>query len=143
MSQIASKERLAERLRAVQVLAERGSPGEREAAQNVLSTLMKKYSITEADLQEERTETAWFRYKEELDEKLLNQIVFMVMGDCVTYTRKGRDSNRKHKVVGVDCTAAQRLEIEIAYEFYKRALLEEQKNVLPGICSEKRIVPAP
>jgi hypothetical protein len=138
-----NKDRLTERLRAVRVLAERGSPGEREAAQTILSSLMKKYAITEADIQEERTEIAWFRYKEELEEKLLNQIIYMVMGDCGTYSRKGRDSNRKHKVSGVECTAAQRLEIEIAFDFYKRAMKEEQNTFYRAFVQKNELFPPP
>jgi hypothetical protein len=138
---MAVSDRLLDKMRSVKTLAERGSSGEREAAQEILVRLMKKYSISEADLLEEQTETFWFRYKDDLELKLLHQIFYMVMGDCPIYTRQGRNTNRKHKVFGVDCTAAQRLEIEIALEFYKRAMKEDLNTFYLAFIQKNNLFP--
>lgn len=107
-------------------LAERGVSGERESAQRMLEKYMEKYGITEDDIREKMIKIHWFRYKDYSELRLISQIIYMVMGDCETYSRL-RKANRKHKVLGVYCTAAEKLEIELNFEFYNRAMQEELK----------------
>lgn len=73
-AKMSGKEDLLERIRAVKALADRGERGEKENAQALLEKLMQKYSVTEADLEVERIETAWFSYHEELERRILNQV---------------------------------------------------------------------
>ena len=70
----------AELLKKIKALADRGVDGERESAQTLLTRLMEQYGISETDLEEERRETAWFRYSQETERRLLNQIIYMVTG---------------------------------------------------------------
>lgn len=70
----------AELLKKIKALADRGVDGERESAQTLLARLMEQYGISETDLEEERRETAWFRYSQETERRLLNQIIYMVTG---------------------------------------------------------------
>lgn len=91
----------AELLKKIKALADRGVDGERESAQTLLARLMEQYGISETDLEEERRETAWFRYSQETERRLLNQIIYMVTGrsgfGCV-----GSYSGRKRKETGVN-----------------------------------------
>ena len=86
----------AELLKKIKALADRGVDGERESAQTLLARLMEQYGISETDLEEERRETAWFRYSQGTERRLLNQIIYMVTGrsgfGCV-----GSYSGRKRK----------------------------------------------
>lgn len=120
------KEKMSEKLKGLKALAERGVAGEKESAQKMLDKLMEKYGITERDICAKEMEIAWFRYHDDLEFRLLNQIIYMVFGDCDVYNKLGT-SKRKHKVLGTYCTAAERLEIELNFEFYKRAMQEELK----------------
>lgn len=99
----------AELLKKIKALADRGVDGERESAQTILARLMEQYGISETDLEEERRETAWFRYSQETERRLLNQIIYMVTGrsgfGCV-----GSYSGRKRKETD---TAADKLAAEI------------------------------
>lgn len=99
----------AELLKKIKALADRGVDGERESAQTLLARLMEQYGISETDLEEERRETAWFRYSQETERRLLNQIIYMVTGrsgfGCV-----GSYSGRKRKETD---TAADKLAAEI------------------------------
>lgn len=52
----AERERILQKIRRVQALAERGVAGEQESAAATLDRLMKQYGITEAELEEERRE---------------------------------------------------------------------------------------
>ena len=106
-----TQEALLQKIKHIQALAERGERGEKDRARELLARLMEKYSLTEADLENERAETAWFTYHDELERRILQQIIYAVTGKpsfgCVgTYT------NRKRKKRGVECTAAEKLEIE-------------------------------
>lgn len=66
------RERLLEKVKRVQALAERGVDGEKDSAAALLDRLMKQYGISEAEIAEERREIAWFRFKTPLERKLLN-----------------------------------------------------------------------
>lgn len=114
----------AELLKKIKALADRGVDGERESAQTLLTRLMEQYGISETEIEEERRETAWFPYSQETERRLLNQIIYMVTGaggfGCV-----GEYSGRKRKKMGTECTAAERLEIEANYAFFKEAMKKE------------------
>lgn len=129
-----------ELLRKIKALADRGIDGERESAQAILSRLMDQYGITEADLEAERSETAWFAYSQETERRLLNQIIYMVTGasgfGCV-----GSYSGRKRKKMGADCTAAERIEIENAYAFFKAAMNEELEIFYSAFANKNHLFP--
>lgn len=50
------RERLLEKIRKVQALANRGADGEKQSAAALLDKLMKQYGIDEAEIAEERLE---------------------------------------------------------------------------------------
>lgn len=118
------REQLLQKVKKIQALAERGDRGEKESAAALLERLMKQHGISETELEEDRRELAWFRYKTPLEHRLLNQVIFAVTGraasGCV-----GAYTGRTRKKSGIECTAAERLEIEFSFEFYKAALEKE------------------
>ena len=121
------RERLLEKIRKVQALANRGADGEKKSAAALLDKLMKQYGIDEAEIAEERLEKCFFRYKTPYERKLLVQVIYTVTGK-IPFKCVGSYSGRARKQVGIDCTAAERLEIEFSYEFYKAALEEEMER---------------
>lgn len=136
----AERERLLEKIRRVQALAERGVDGEKESATTVLERLMKQYGIDEAEISEERREKAWFRYKTELERKLLIQVIYTVTGK-VGFGCVGAYTGRKRKEVGIECTAAERLEIEISFEFYNAAMQKELERFYSAFLIKNNIFP--
>lgn len=130
-----------ELLQKVKALAERGERGEQETAQSLLARLMEQYGISEADLEDESRTTAWFRYSQETERRLLNQIIYMVTGKtgfgCV-----GRYTGRKRKEMGADCTAAERLEIEANYAFFKEVMKKELEIFYTAFTSKNRLFPS-
>lgn len=107
-----------ELLMKVKALAERGEGGEATSAAALLEKLMEKYGITAADLDDEKRERVAFRFSKQFEDLLLSQVIYMVMGDVpVYYYTKSRA-----KVKLVDCTKAEQLEIETAFDFYRRHL---------------------
>lgn len=131
----------AELLKKIKALADRGVDGEREGAQATLSRLMEKYGISEAELEEEHRETAWFRYSQETERRLLNQIIYMVTGSS-GYGCRGAYTGRKRKEMGADCTAAERLEIEANYAFFKAAMEQELEIFYSAFANKNRLFPS-
>lgn len=131
----------AELLKKIKALADRGVDGERESAQTLLARLMEQYGISETELEEERRETAWFPYSQETERRLLNQIIYMVTGaggfGCV-----GTYSGRKRKKMGTECTAAERLEIEANYAFFKAAMEEELEIFYSAFACKNNLFPS-
>ena len=74
------RERLLEKIRKVQALANRGADGEKQSAAALLDKLMKQYGIDEAEIAEERLEKCFFRYKTPYERKLLVQVICTVTG---------------------------------------------------------------
>lgn len=130
-----------ELLKKIKALAERGVGGEKDSAQALLDRLMKKYGVTELDLETERVETAWFRYRDEMERRILSQIIFMVTGKY-SFGCIGRHTNRPRKERGVDCTAAERLEIEANYEFFKEAMKQEFEVFFTAFCYKNNLYPS-
>ena len=131
----------AELLKKIKALADQGVDGERESAQTLLARLMEQYGISETELEEERRETAWFPYSQETERRLLNQIIYMVTGaggfGCV-----GTYSGRKRKKMGTECTAAERLEIEANYAFFRAAMEEELEIFYSAFACKNNLFPS-
>ena len=134
------REQLLQKVKKIQALAEQGDRGEKESAAALLERLMKQYGITESELSEDRRERAWFRFKTPLERKLLNQVIYTVTGR-IAYSCVGRYTNRPRKMLGIDCTAAERLEIEISFEFYNAALEKELARFYSAFLNKNHIFP--
>lgn len=131
----------AELLQKIKALADRGIDGERENAQAILLRLMEQYGISEAEIEEDRRETAWFTYSQETERRLLYQIIYMVTGQTA-YGCVGTYTGRKRKKVGINCTAAERVEIEANYEFFKAAMEAELEVFYSAFASKNRLFPS-
>lgn len=138
----AERERLLQKIKRVQALAERGVGGERDSAAALLETLMARYDITEADISAEREELAWFRYKTELERRLLCQIIYSITGKAASGC-VGANTGRTRKKVGIECTAAERLEIEISFEFFNAAMGAELERFYTAFINKNGIFPPP
>ena len=98
---------------------------------------MEKYKITEDEISEDSVEFEWFRYKDNIQKKLLNQVIYMILGNVDTYKRTGG----RHKLVGAYCTAAQKFEIEMNFEFFRNAMEKELETFYTAFCHKNRLFP--
>ena len=137
---MSQKEELLEKIKKIKALADRGVGGEKTTAQATLERLMQEHGITEADLELEKVETEWFTYHDELERRILGQVIYSVTGKqpfgCV-----GAETGRKRKKRGADCTAAQRLEIEFNYNFFCEAAKKEFEVFLYAFFVKNMIFP--
>lgn len=122
-------------LKKVRALAERGAPGEREAASDMLERLLDKYGISERDLDEERREVYEFRFRGPEERRLLLQICFMVTNrtDNLYSYRRARKLTAS---VGIECTEAERVEIELTFDFYRELWERERAAFLTAFINK-------
>lgn len=106
------RERLLEKLGKVKALADRGEGGEKESAERTLAALMKRYGVTEEDLEDTKATVHWIRYKTDWERRLLGQLAYMHLGTGHSFGCVGRYTKRPRKEVGIECTPAQYIEIE-------------------------------
>ena len=121
-----------ERLKKLYALALRGVGGERVQAQAILEKLLKKYAISLEELDEQAVNEYHLEYHGKEQEKLLKQTIYKVTDDSrsffnLCYTASG--CKCKTTLV-VRCTAAQKVEIEFLFDFYKRVWEKEREALL-------------
>lgn len=132
-------EKTQERIKKLQALAERGVGGEKETAARKLQELLEKNGITVEKLGEEEYTFEVFSYKDKIKRKLLAQCIYKVMGyanNATTY----KPANTRNKI-GIYCTKAQKLEIELEYEFYEKTFDEQQELFISAFIQKQRIFP--
>ena len=129
-----------ELLRKIQALAERGVGGEKRNAEELLARMMAAYSITEQDLKKDEIKFQTFPYKTDLDRRLIKQMIYMVTGETPCGVKRVA-TGRTLKEVGVDCTDAQRVEIEIARRFYAEAMEKDLDVFFVAFCKRNNLYP--
>ena len=126
-------------LKKIRALAERGVDGEKESAEETLRRLMKKYGVTEDELDEETRKRHDFEFHGKEQKKLLRQVVFKVTGGYA-YELEYNASGRKVKTrLGADCTPAEKVEIEFLFDFYKSLWEREREAFLSAFIQKHGI----
>lgn len=133
-------EKTIQRIKKLQALAERGVGGEKTTAQKKLAKLLKDNGINSLDeLQKEEYEYTIFSYNGKHEIKLLRQCMYKVMGaksDRTAYKPYGR----RQKIV-IYCTKAQKIEIELEFEFYRNVFYEELSTFMDAFIQAQKIFP--
>lgn len=133
-------EKTKERIKKLQALAERGVGGEKETAKVKLEKLLADngiYSLEE--LEEDKVEYFLFSYKGKHEIKLLKQCVYKVLG-----AKADRTAYRSHgyrQKIGYYCTRAQKIEIELEFEFYRNVFYEELDTFMNAFIQVQNIFP--
>lgn len=133
-------EKTIQRIKKLQALAERGVGGEKTTAQKKLAKLFKDNGINSLDeLQKEEYEYTIFSYNGKHEIKLLRQCMYKVMGaksDRTAYKPYGR-----RQKIGIYCTKAQKIEIELEFEFYRNVFYEELSIFMDAFIQAQKIFP--
>lgn len=108
------------RLKKLLNLAHHGIQGEKQNAQSLLATLMKKHGVTLDELTDEKKEMQWHKYTNPMQKKLLRQIMYCVTGEQDFYKSKQKKSH-----LGLNATASENLEINLRFHLLSRALQKE------------------
>ncbi len=133
-------EKTIQKIKKLQALAERGVGGEKDTAERMLQRMMEKNGIQSLDeLQSEEYEYTLFSYNGKHERKLLVQCIYKVMtaaGDRRYYRSKG-----KRQKLGIYCTKAQKLEIEMEFAFYRDVFYEELDIFMSAFINAQGIFP--
>ena len=133
-------EKTIQRIKKLQALAERGVGGEKETAEKMLQRMLEKNGIQSLDeLQSEEYEYVLFPYNGKYEMKLLKQCIYKVLtavGDRTYYRTRG-----KRQKLGIYCTKAQKIEIELEFDFYRKAFYEELDLFMSAFINAQKIFP--
>jgi len=130
------------KLQKLKTLAERGSPNERDNARLLFEKLCKKYKISIEDITlSDEKKMCWFKYTGgDLFRKLLMQCIYKTVGITdKNYSLYKRGKTRN--LIGVECTIAQGIEIELDYAFYSEHLKIELQRLTEMFIQRNDIFP--
>ncbi len=120
------------RLLKVLALARQGVGGERENAEALLEKLLRKHSMTLADLEgsgESAQVRVWIGASDAEERIVLSQLAIRLFGTKrKLWTQQGRFD------VGLDVTSSEKVAIEIAWEVYREAFAEARRALVLGFC---------
>jgi len=130
-----------ETLRKIRDLANNtGNEHERAAALTKFYELMDIHGITEDDLSDESVTTYDFKWKGVREKSLLLQIIFKVTGNKNLTTFNYRRGGRKvANLLGLDCTKAQKLEIDFMFDFYRELYRREEETFFDAFIQKHQI----
>lgn len=116
-------------LRKLRALAEEGTGGEKINAQRKIEELMRKYNITDEELEKEEKAIYKFEFHGVRERDLLSQIMYKVCNNkeeiyFIRSTRSGRMCKTK---IACNATCAQKIEIEFLFDFYNRLYKREEE----------------
>ncbi|MEO7455718.1 MAG: hypothetical protein ABIY52_05605 [Gemmatimonadaceae bacterium] len=120
------------RLLKVLRLAQEGVGGERENAEVLLAKLLRKHSMTMADLEgaaDQPGARVWLPSSSDDERTVLAQLVAKMFG---TARKVWRGSNTFD--LGVDVTPSEHAALMIAWEVYRAAFAEARQALVLGFC---------
>lgn len=133
-------ERTIQRIKKLQALAERGVGGEKDTAAVMLQKMLEKNGLRSLEeLETDEVEYTLFSYSGKHEIKLLRQCIYRVLGakaDRTTYHSKGT-----RQKIGIYCTKAQKIEIELEFEFYRNVFYEEIATFMDAFIQAQKIFP--
>lgn len=133
-------EKTLDRIKKLQALAERGVGGEKETAQKKLQKMLEDNNIVSLEeLEEDKVEYFLFSYNGKHEIPLLKQCVYKVLGakaDRTYYRSRGY-----RQKIGLYCTKAQKIEIELEFDFYKSVFYEELNTFMIAFIQKQGIFP--
>ncbi|WP_336332342.1 DUF2786 domain-containing protein [Pseudomonas putida] len=130
------EQKVQDKLRKLQALAERGVGGERETAARMLGKLLARYGMTVDDLADERREIRWFAAPSKFERRLACQILAKV---CNTDDPPAYSSKDRPKQIGVEVTPAEAIEFELHYDALRKALEEHFQDAFSAFVQANRL----
>lgn len=124
-------------LKKIKTLADRGTGGEKEAAQKKLEILMRKYGIDSLDLSKDTKRQHEFRYHGYWEKRLLIQILYKIIDTTKMYRYKHGQGSRS--MLFADCTDAQAAQIQIEFDFYSDLWKEELNTFFAAFVGKHKI----
>lgn len=121
------EEKVMDQLRKIAALADRGFMGEAAMARQILEKKLREYGLTVDDLYKDAKKVRMFRYQNELERRLLVQILVHYFGSS-SDEFKGGLIIRKKKVIEIELTDLDYAELSSEYGYYRDAFAREIKK---------------
>ena len=123
-------------LHKLKALADRGVNGEKENAEKLLNKLMKKYNISEEDLEQEYTKDVFIALRNDAERRICSQILYAYFDERPLWKRRG-DRTKYF----VELTPAQEIEFKYILSTYINAFYKEQEILLHAFVQKNQIFP--
>ena len=120
----------------LKALSDRGIAGEKENATKLLEKLMKKYGITEEDLQTEEKKQVFITLKNDIEERLCCQILYAYFEESSLY--KTRGCRTKYYTY---MTAVQEIEFKYMLSAYIEDFYKQQDIFYSAYIQKNHIFP--
>lgn len=133
-------EKTIQRIKKLQALAERGVGGEKDTAAAMLQKMLEKNGINSLEeLETDEVEYFLFSYSGKHEVTLLKQCMYKVIGAAAgrSYYR----SKYTRQKIGTYCTKAQKMEIELEFEFYRNVFYEELGDFMTAFIQKQSTFP--
>lgn len=125
-------ESIRNRLLKVLRLAQQGVGGERENAEVLLAKLLRKHSMTMADLEgavDQPRSLFWIAAGDSEERTVLSQLIMRLFGTTRKLWHRTGETN-----LGVDVTPSEHAALVIAWEVYRAAFAEARHALVMGFC---------
>ena len=128
-------------IRKIHALSLRGIGGEAESAKIKLNSLLAKHGIKLEDVIIDVVKTYEFPYKNDLDSRLIIQCFVSLGNGYKTYAyRKG---GRKLKIIGLDLTPAQYIDLSGMVDYYRTAFKKETDRLFSAFVQQHKLYAPP
>lgn len=116
-------------------LVKRGEQGEQQAAEKALERLLKKYNLSPDQVAKIHLKMYRFKYATDLDKRLLLQLL--------TYFFEGKHKSYTLytgivKEIGIEMEYLDYVQIECAYEYFKRHMNQQWREFALPLVNKKR-----
>ena len=132
------KDQLKELLKKLKTLSERGVGGEKDTAKKKFEKLLADNGLTERDLIDDEPRYYLFSYQGQLKLILLQQCIYKTLGAGSFQTYKTKGTRNK---IGAYCTPAQKVEIDLDFQFYSALFDEEADALMTAFIAKQDIYP--
>lgn len=120
----------------LKALSDRGINGEKENATKLLEKLMKKYGITDEELEQSQTKIVWITLKNMAEKRICSQILYAYFDDAGLYQRNGDRTK-----YWTELTPAQEIEFKYMLSTYLDSFYKEQDIFIHAFIQKNRIFP--
>lgn len=133
-----NKDKIIDRIMKVKALAERGTDGERAAAEKLLKELMEKYGITDADIDSEKVTYHLLKTgSEQMFIQLFSQIFHLRFGKHSKFADIRKMPKKDKRImsdagfgdkdadVAFECTYAEFIETKAVFDIYKADFIKQ------------------
>lgn len=127
-----TNDQIKEKIRKVLALAQQGIGGEMEAAKIQLAAMLEKYGLRLEDITSEERRECEFKYRNKDEMRVLIGVLYNTFGSDSGIVKEARIS-RYYKVVKVNLTEIERIDIANAYDYYRKAYAREKRAMLKAI----------